>query len=188
MIHAFRPKYIAMVGIAAGVRDRVKYGDVIIANPCWDWGSGKHTHRSSDGVARFAAAPFQAHHDGGLREQCQALAADQPVLDEIRRGWNGDTPEHALSARVGPLASGAAVLADEDVMARIAEQHREIIGVEMEGYGVFVAAEESAEPRAKALVIKSVVDYGGTEKDDRFQGYGAYTAAAFLAALARKHL
>lgn len=188
MIQSFRPRYISMVGIAAGIRDRMKYGDIIVANPCWDWGSGKWTRGPDDGSGRFLAAPFQAHLDVGLREQLQGVAADRGALDEIRREWTGESPEHVLSARVGPLASGASVLADEDMMAQIAEQQREIIGVEMEGYGVFVAAEESAEPRPKAMVIKSVVDFGGIDKDDKFQAYGAYTAAAFLGVFVRRHL
>lgn len=37
MISLFSPKYICMVGITAGVEGEVQLGDVIVADPSWDW-------------------------------------------------------------------------------------------------------------------------------------------------------
>ena len=41
MVERFKPKLIVMLGICAGVQGKVNLGDVIVANPTWDWGSGK---------------------------------------------------------------------------------------------------------------------------------------------------
>ena len=41
MIGPFRPRLMAMSGIAAGVKGKTEIGEVLIADPCWDWGSGK---------------------------------------------------------------------------------------------------------------------------------------------------
>jgi nucleoside phosphorylase len=78
------------------------------------------------------------------------------------------------------MASGAAVLADGSTVERIKQQHRELLGIEMEAYGVFAASEEAAEPRPTVFAMKSVVDFGDATKDDRFQKYGAYTSAQTL--------
>lgn len=47
MILEFRSRYLAMVEIAAGIRDRCVFGDAIVAHPCWDWESGKFKDRES---------------------------------------------------------------------------------------------------------------------------------------------
>lgn len=46
----FKPALIVMTGICAGIKGRVELGDILVADPTWDWGSGKLT--IADGVAR----------------------------------------------------------------------------------------------------------------------------------------
>jgi len=58
----FRPKYLFMLGICAGRRGKTRYGDVIVADPAWDWGSGKHT---LDDV--WSAAFLAASHQSNIR-------------------------------------------------------------------------------------------------------------------------
>ncbi|MBA2937013.1 hypothetical protein HZF08_01690 [Paenibacillus sp. CGMCC 1.16610] len=41
LIKNFKPKYMSMVGIAAGKRGEGNYGDIIIPTEVWDYGSGK---------------------------------------------------------------------------------------------------------------------------------------------------
>lgn len=56
LISAFKPKYLAMTGITAGVPGKTRLGDVIAADPSWDWGSGKWEMR--DGELKFMPAPI----------------------------------------------------------------------------------------------------------------------------------
>jgi nucleoside phosphorylase len=176
MITAFRPRHLAMVGIAAGVPGKTKFGDIIVADPSWDWGSGKLV---DDEQVGFEPAPHQLSLTPGLRSKFKLLAADVPALQAIKWSWPADSPEHELSVRIGPLASGAPVLADGSTTERIKQQHRHI-GVEMETYGVFAAAEEATEPRPDAFSMKSVVDFADVNKDDHFQKYAAFTSAQTL--------
>ncbi|RKG59857.1 response regulator [Corallococcus sp. AB011P] len=178
MIASFRPKFIAMAGIAAGVRNRVKAGDVIVSDPSWDYGSGKWVLR--DGKNSFLAAPHQIALDTSLRHKFRRLADNHSLLGRIRESWPAERPEHVLSLRVGPLASGAAVLADKGTIEGVVSQHRELLGVEMETYGVFSAASEAISPRPAPFSVKAVVDFADGEKDDRFQRYGAYVSAQVL--------
>jgi len=81
------------------------------------------------------------------------------------------------------MASGSAVVADRTLAKQVVSHHRELLAIEMEAYGVFLAAEEAPEPRPIACVLKAVMDYADGDKTDRFKHYAAYVSAHGLAAL-----
>jgi nucleoside phosphorylase len=72
------------------------------------------------------------------------------------------------------------LLADGITTERIKQQHRQLLGIEMETYGVFAAAEEATDPRPIAFSMKSVVDFADANKDDCFQKYASFTSAQAL--------
>jgi CheY-like chemotaxis protein len=47
MVFHFRPKYLIMAGISAGLRTRTRPGDILAADPCWEWSSSRHRTRSA---------------------------------------------------------------------------------------------------------------------------------------------
>jgi nucleoside phosphorylase/CheY-like chemotaxis protein len=178
MIIHFRPEVIAMTGITAGIRGKVSLGDVIVADPAWDYGSGKWIE--GDAGADFEVAPHQLGLDATVRTAIGLLAEDTIGLNKIRADWPGDKPPHPLTVHVGPLASGAAVLASGGITDSVVAQHRKTLGVEMEAYALYVAAQEAALPKPRALALKSVVDFADPNKGDSYQRYGAYASAAVL--------
>lgn len=178
MAITFRPRYLAMVGILAGVRGECELGDVLVADPSWDYGSGKRSAR--DGSPAFASAPHQIGLDPFLRGRLSRMAQEAEVLDRIRRGWRGEPRDRLLGMRLGPVASGAAVLEDADQVAQIKVQHRKILGIEMETYSVYVVGEEAPEPQPRCFSLKSVCDFADPTKDDGHQAYAAYTSAEAL--------
>lgn len=180
----FRPKYLVMLGICAGIPGKSNLGDVIVADPTWDWGSGKRGI-DSNGSPVFQAAPHQMQLHNGISQLASDLANDQVVLAAIRGGWSKATPQGVLSIRVGPMASGASVIADDNSARLIATQHRELLAIEMEAYAVMSAAEYAADPKPIAVVIKSVCDYADDKKNDDWQQYASYTSAAFADQLFR---
>lgn len=179
MVARFRPKYVVMLGICAGVKDKTNYGDVIVADPSWDWGSGKHAEKA-DGTRVFMAAPYPHPLDTHISQLAMELGADEKNAREIQFGWAGDLPAGKLSVLVGPMASGAAVLATNDAMQPITAQNREVLGVEMEAYAVMASADFACKPAPIPIAIKSVCDYADAEKNDKWQSYAAYTSAAFF--------
>jgi nucleoside phosphorylase len=185
MIQAFRPQYIAMTGITAGVRTRTNFGDVLAVDPSWDWGSGKVV--SPDGADALLAAPHQLPLATDLRYKFARAAQDVALWARIKAGWPAERPAHELAFKLGPVASGASVLADGATAERVTRQHRQLLGIEMETYGVFAAAAEAPEPQPKAFSVKSVVDFADGEKGDRYQPYAAYTSAQALRHIA-EHL
>lgn len=57
MIEKFKPKYLVMVGIAAGIKNKGNFGDILIADYSWDYGSGKNKYDESKGAAVLEPDP-----------------------------------------------------------------------------------------------------------------------------------
>lgn len=186
LIHNFRPRYLCMSGIAAGIRGRTRLGDILVADPSYDWGSGKFEVRN--GIPSFSAAQYQCRVNPTLRENLKRLAADTAFLNTIRTNWPAGANTHPLEAHVEAVASGASVLSDEAATEEIKRQHGKLYGIEMEIYGVFTAAESCAEPRPSAFAIKSVCDFGDQQKADGMQAFAAYTSSQFLYEFAIRYL
>lgn len=181
----FSPTYLAMLGICAGVKGRVNLGSVVVADPSWDWGSGKNSE-DAEGASLFLAAPYQVPLDADLRRLANDMAADPDVAGKIRGGWSQSLPAGEFKVVVAPMASGGSVIADASTTLVIGKQHREVTAIEMEAYAVMAAAEYAIGPvRPKAIVIKSVCDYADSLKNDDWQEYASYTSAAFADLLFR---
>jgi nucleoside phosphorylase len=178
MIYNFTPRYLAMVGIAAGMRGSCSLGDVIAGDPCWDWGSGKYS--ILEGESKFEAAPVQIGLNSFIRGRLGSMARDQLLWDSIRNGWQGARPDTVLKMHIGPFASGAAVLSDGAVTLGIRAQQRKLLAIDMEAYGVLAAANEAPLPQPGAFVLKGVVDFADKEKSDSYQAYASYTSAMAL--------
>lgn len=184
-IYKFRPRFLAMAGICAGVRGKANIGDAIFADPTWDWQSGKRVKDKEN--TQFSVAPHQLGPAEFLRSRIQQFGKDRSVWDAIRDGWQSS---EFGSPRLlpGPLASGSAVLADGQVVDEIKLQHRSLLGIEMEAYGLFAAALNAEFPRPTPLAIKSVCDFADEHKSDDFQKYAAYTSAQALGKFFEKYM
>ena len=186
IIQQFRPRYIAMVGICAGRKDKVNLGDIVVADPTWDWGSGKIV--SENGSPKFLPSPHQLGLDPDTASLLKGMAKDAAMLGEIKRAAKGNKPDTELSVHLGPLVSGAAVVAHKPTFDGLLDQHRGILGVDMEAYAVAAAAIGGGKPRPEFVVIKGVSDYADENKDDDFQQYAASVSALFLLAAAKELL
>jgi nucleoside phosphorylase/CheY-like chemotaxis protein len=177
LIAAFRPRFLAMTGVCAGVREKTRLGDIIFVDPTWDWQSGKRVKDKDN--TQFAIAPHQLPASEFIRARVQQLASNSDLWHEIRKKWPSP-PSHELRLLVGPVASGSAVLADGQVVTEIKVQERNLLGIEMECYGLFAAASLAAFPRPTVIAFKSVCDFADPDKKDEFQAYAAYTSANAL--------
>lgn len=183
IISHLRPRLLAMCGICAGVRGKVNIGDVILADPAWDFQSGKRV--SDKGNTSFSIAPHQLCTPTVVRAHVEQIRGDKAALRSVVDNFV-DPPSESLRVVIGPLASGSAVLADGEVINDIKAQHRELVGVEMEAYGMYAAAYGASSPQPRCFALKSVCDYADTEKKDVHQRYAAYTSANVLRILMEK--
>lgn len=179
MIERFRPKLIVMLGICAGIKYKVNIGDIIIANPLWDWGSGKLA-QDQEGSQVFQASPHQASIDHHISQLAIEIGSSVTFAQKIHSGWSKEFPQGRINVHVGPLASGAQVLAADSAVNHIIAQNRDIIGIDMEAYALMNAAEYSRIPSPLGMVIKSVCDFADSEKENSWQDYASYTSASFF--------
>ena len=187
----FRPRYLAMTGICAGVG--MNFGDLVVAERSWDYGSGKNYGIASgkDGsviLTRFDPAPTAISISPGLSEKLKQLRQNRNVLKAIEVGWEHGRPSTPLNVKAGSLASGAAVLENQPLIEMIRGQDRKVYGIDMETYGVFLAARVAPEPKPSCFVIKGVSDKGDIKKNDKWQEYAAYASAEYMYAFVTQEL
>jgi len=175
MILRFKPRLVAHVGIAAGLdRKKQKFGDVLAAEETVDHGAGK-----DDTLPRgFRPDNRSIPIDPGLKARLQRWVNSRPeVLGDVLNGWPDKPPHPALNLHLGRLASGAAVVINPKTVERVTKQSRNMLGIDMEAYGVHVACREALSPGPLFLCMKSVSDFANQRKNDRWRHYAAYTAA-----------
>ena len=134
LIAILRPRLIAMCGICAGVKGKVNLGDVLLADPAWDFQSGKRVRDKKNSI--FSISPHQLPAPTLLRTHVEQIRGDFAALTKISTDFGSDF-SGATRVVVGPVASGSAVIADGAVINEIKAQHRDLIGLEMEIYGMY---------------------------------------------------
>lgn len=181
----FTPKYLAMVGIMAGIRNEVEIGDVLIADPSWDWGTGKC--RSNGSNSDFQPEPLQERLHPRIRALFYDVQRDEAMLASIWSSYEGNKPSKPPRLHIGPCVSGASVLADSQIVASIKAQNRKLLGIEMESYGLMHSANNLIDPKPYSFSIKVVCDYADEDKNDCMQEYAAYVSAYLLYKIASKY-
>jgi nucleoside phosphorylase/CheY-like chemotaxis protein len=177
LIEALAPRFLTMAGICGGIKDKVKIGDVLIADPTWDWQSGKHF--VEDGVHGFAIAPEPVPLASFVRARIDQMRGDRGFLSKLREGFPR-TPDADPKLKPGPIASGSSVLADDQVVLKVVGQNRNLVGVEMEAYGVASACRSATHPRPTPIICKSVCDFADELKNSEWQEYAAYCSAQVI--------
>lgn len=182
LIEHFRPQFVIMVGIAAGIAcaDMAEqvYGDVVVADMIWNYTAGKFVSPDRTEI-RFGNV--------GFIPRPAVVETDRALLEAVRQA--AASPENQCHVHIGPMATGSAVVTNREIVNKqIHSLFRETIGLDMEAYGVVYAAQNATAPRPRALVIKSVCDYANNEKSDQYQKFAAYTSCEFAKLLTEKFL
>lgn len=179
VIYNFTPKNLVMVGIAAGIKGESNFGDILIADQCWDYGNGKIMYNKSLEKREFKPNPQSISIDIDIKEKFKNNLTK--YNNRIYEEWNGNKPDTILKTHIGPIASGAAVIQDENLIyEQVVSVNRKLIGIEMEIYGLYCAATQCRKPRPQFFALKSVCDFADSEKADNYQKYAAFTSAKYL--------
>jgi nucleoside phosphorylase/CheY-like chemotaxis protein len=182
MILKFRQRVLVMVGICAGVKGSCGFGDVLVADPSWDWQTGKH------GPKGFSVAPDQIDIPTGIAERFRQLGSETRILFDIYDAFSGAKPQNMPNILVGPVPSGSAVLGNGKLLADIKKtQHGKLLGVEMELYGMYAAARDCPPPSPVAFGVKSVCDFADHAKSDEYQAYAAHVSARVFGAFCERY-
>ena len=186
LIYNFAPRYLVMTGIAAGIKEKVNLGDAVVAEYVWDYGAGKETLDGDAAVHKNTIQ--QVTLETQIATMVTRLAADAAGLAEIKRQFQGNKPDYELRLHMGPVATGAAVIANPEKVKEIQDhQIRDVIAIEMEIFGVYYAARWAICPKPKYLAVKSISDFADQEKDDDYHKYASFTSAKIFEKLAKEY-
>jgi nucleoside phosphorylase len=167
-----------MSGIAASTKTEQKFGDLLVAEAAYDYGSGKIVETES-GERLFMPSPNQLRIDPELHAILQNWERNQTRVADIQRAWDVHARTNPKLI-VGLLATGAAVVQDRTLVDEILKNSRKVVGLEMEAYAIFNACHLESLPRPRVIVAKSVSDFADKRKDDSAQQYAAFTSARFI--------
>lgn len=185
LIDQFRPRMLLMLGMCCGFRqekcqNKSKLGDVIIArsSACWDEGRYGELDKESFFFNRAVPLPLDRELDSLISslEETEMSAfreAMRPTWSEgsstrLRRKFGrdaGDFPE----AKFGLLLSGSSVIAHDVKGDEIIERFPSALGLEMETFAIYKAANLAVGVRPAVLSVKGVADFGDGSKHKKFQ-------------------
>jgi nucleoside phosphorylase/CheY-like chemotaxis protein len=185
LIYNFAPKYVAMTGMAAGIKEKVNMGDAVVAEYVWDYGAGKEVIEENETIHRNTIEQIQL--DTSMSSMVRHLSNNVRELAEIKQNFHGNKPDYELKLHIGAVATGAAVIANPQKVKEIQNQIRDVIAIEMEIFGVYYAARWSINPKPKFIAIKSICDFADEKKTDDFHFYASYVSAKILEKLAKEY-
>lgn len=183
LIQQWKPQYVCMPGIAAGLDDEDNggqqlYGDVLLADATWNCSNGKYTNVDQADIV---------FGNVGFIPRPTVAEVNKAILPYLEKAIKD--PENQCHVFKGYMASGTAVMANTYAITKYVSNFPEKTeGLEMEGYGVTFAANNAISPRPIPIIAKSICDFGNERKDDRFQAFAAYTSCEFVKFLCEKHL
>lgn len=178
----YRPQYLIMPGIAAGTGEEDEndqlFGDVVLASNVWNYSNGKFVAPEQADI-KFGTV--------GFKPRPTMISTNENLIPYFKEAINSKENENTV--HLGSVASGSTVVATREfINKQIHSQFQDTKGLEMEGYGVFYAANNGIEPRPYPIVAKSVCDFADSRKNDQYQKFAAFTSCEFSKLLYEKYL
>jgi len=179
LLQRWQPANLMMVGIAGGVRGKVKLGDVVVSKFCHYYEIAKLTPEGDQ------PRPEQFLCDRLLYGRAYAYE-DSEWKGQIGVPRPGSVQsENSLpEVHFAPIGSGDKVIADTETLPQLLQECPKLLAVAMEGAGVARAATNHTNP-PRFLEIRGISDFADNQKDDNWHAYAANVAAAFTIGLLR---
>lgn len=178
VISLFSPSMLFMTGICAGLKSaRINLGGVIVAKQVWDYESGKILD-DADGSFNFKPDMKCLPTDQGIVTRLTEFSNNKTVLSNIYNEFKGKKPNTQLEIKFDSVGSGPYLLTSKNYLTKLLENDRKLIGIDMEGYGIYKAGQ--FHNGTTPIFVKGVSDFGDAEKDDDYQDYASYASARFV--------
>jgi len=179
LINTFRPRYLANIGIAAGISGVGNFGDILICDMAWEYSSGKIISDTGGNPYNWPD-PKSIQLDPFLKERLSLMTTHADLLATIKHNTDAHKPNTELKALIGPLASGASVIQCKSYIDSILQHNRKLIGIDMETFAIFYAAHNTPLPHPIPFSLKSICDFADEHKGDNYQSYAAHTSSVFF--------
>lgn len=182
VICTFRPRYLIMVGIAAGIAkseyEEQIYGDVILPDVVWNYSAGKFVSPDKANIV---------YGNLGFLPRSTAEPIPEEIVPYLRKAV--ESPDNPCHAYIGPMACGSTVVASQELLEKqVYSQYQHSAGLDMESYAVVYAANHASDPKPTPIIVKSVCDFADSKKSDDYQRFAAYSSCEFAKFLYEKIL
>lgn len=188
LITQFRPSLVLMTGFCGGFAAKAEIGDILIAESVFDWDCGKWLGEGN--TAKFAPRPEPiVMRDTAAHQVARAVVQDQVTILGSLTGHASQLSGGRITQpriKLGPIASGSAVVAEASVIARIQGLNEAFLGVDMEAYGFLYAATRTPVRKPECLHIKAVSDHADRAKNDQDQVACSYLSAKIAEDIVRR--
>ncbi|HEX8113377.1 MAG TPA: hypothetical protein VF516_36860 [Kofleriaceae bacterium] len=184
------PKAVLLMGIAAGIRDKVRIGEVVLSDRVVAYepaaliqsasGASVQPRPEIDRVPHTMSQDVVSYHtkQSRLRDAFKRAGGVIPAAPAGREDEFRVHVANEIALHSGTIASGEKLLRDPRKLLEVRElQHGKVEVGEMEAAGVVEACRHGAVPW---LVIRGISDFGDQFKDDRFHEFASCAAAAVL--------
>lgn len=174
-IQALDPALVLFVGIAGGMKDDVRLGDVVVPYKVYTYDYGKDGNR-------FHSRPEAPEPSYRAFQRALSIGRDSAWHETIRLPAGVALHKNAPRVSMKAIAAGGKVVAGlESRTADLIREHfSDAVAVEMEGYGFLRALH--AHPHRQALIIRGVsdlVDHKDATDAQGWQPIAAANAAGF---------
>ncbi len=158
-----KPRAVIAVGIAFGSsRDKQSFKDVLIST---------------------RIIPYEPQRVGAERVDYRGPQPESGLVLRDRLNQLRETDSIAgVRVHLGPLLAGEKLLDNRAKTSQLFEQFRDAIGGEMEGAGIYAAADREG---IEWIIIKGIVDFADGTKSDDYQASAAANACRVVDALCR---
>lgn len=180
LLSELRPKKVLMMGIAAGMREKMTLGEVIMSERVVYYEGAAALEGG-----KFAARPEIQRPGLSTQQDLNSYFATYSLPERLQEraatlGFAMPTESKAgdvaakLMVSLATIVSGEKLIRDPGLFASLRSQHDKACVAEMEAYGVVDACEKQNVP---ALVIRGISDFGDSSKDNTFHKVASEAAA-----------
>jgi nucleoside phosphorylase len=161
-INQFRPRFLFMVGIAAGIKASTKVGDVIIADQALNYNEVIEIE-NADQSTRTKYMHNTISISPNLRSRFSMFLNSNNVNDISE---HSSLKELNRKARfhIGTMVSGGSLIRSKERIKQLVRDYHNIKGIDMETYGVYKAVYSFDYDNVPDFIsIKSVSDFGDND-------------------------
>ncbi|NEO98248.1 MAG: 5'-methylthioadenosine/S-adenosylhomocysteine nucleosidase [Symploca sp. SIO2E9] len=178
-----QPTTIVLLGIAGGIDEDVKLGDVVVAksvnnylakakavpgdNNSFTFDAGGDPYRCSDDIVRriqnldFAHSEIYHQWQENCTERQRKTIAGEQLAELLQKDYLRET----VKFTEGPIASGPVVGAAKEFISWLKKNNRNYLALEMEGGGMLGAVYSKDNPE-KTLILRGISDFGDERKQE----------------------
>lgn len=184
MYTLFHVKTVFMTGFSAGFPSKnLQLGDILVASSIQDYASGKL--KDIDGNLTLLKEIHQIETSTSLSLAMQELLEDEntqsELMSKIKKANLLVNKRDSYQVSMSATCCGPYVVTSEEVVKELEKDDRKLEGLDMEGFGLYLASKIlSNKVQKEAMWIKGVGDFANPQKADGYHKMCSFGSASLL--------